>query len=601
MSRHLITIALGPVQDFIAAARRTRDLWYGSHLLSEISKAAALAVHKRRGKLIFPAPDAPDKDLRSDSDLNVANIILAELPEGVTPEEVKEAAYGAAKKCWKDCAEDARNRSEDYIVTSRWEEQVGDVLELYSAWIPLPNDETYKDTRRNLMRLLAGRKACRDFIQPKGYPGVPKSSLDGMRETVFDDPENIFLTLEEVGKLSSDERKLYRSLRLSRGEQLDVVGLTKRLGGGVKGYPSVSRISADPWLRGIPADDKNFKELLALCKQLTEKEKKLLTSIPENKAPRYRHFPYEGIVVYRNRHKELVEETWENESTSDFTPIFKQLSEVVKKLEDTFGVPNPYLAILVADGDRMGNVISNIELAEEHRKFSKQLSVFAGQANSIVEDNNGTLVYSGGDDVLAFLPLEKCLDCAAELHQKFGELKDDANNSPTLSVGLAIGHFMEPLEDLLTWGREAEKHAKEEGKNGLAIHLHTRAGAPIKFRKSWGNEPHNKLTEWVTLHIDNEISDKAAFDLRDISHIYKGWPVETEAQKEALASAIQAHASLALRRKESSEKSEGIKEIKNLINDISCADDLKKLAEEIIIARHIAKVKEQANREGLAC
>ena len=41
---HLLQIAIGPVQEFIAAARRTRDLWFGSYLLSEISKAAALSV-----------------------------------------------------------------------------------------------------------------------------------------------------------------------------------------------------------------------------------------------------------------------------------------------------------------------------------------------------------------------------------------------------------------------------------------------------------------------------------------------------------------------------------------------------------------------------
>ncbi len=54
MTAHLLVIALGPVQDFISAARRTRDLWFGSYLLSEISKAAARAVRKAGGELIFP-------------------------------------------------------------------------------------------------------------------------------------------------------------------------------------------------------------------------------------------------------------------------------------------------------------------------------------------------------------------------------------------------------------------------------------------------------------------------------------------------------------------------------------------------------------------
>ena len=49
MTWHLFVISIGSVQDFIAAARRTRDLWIGSHLLSEISKAAAKAIAEEGG------------------------------------------------------------------------------------------------------------------------------------------------------------------------------------------------------------------------------------------------------------------------------------------------------------------------------------------------------------------------------------------------------------------------------------------------------------------------------------------------------------------------------------------------------------------------
>jgi CRISPR-associated protein Cmr2 len=38
---YLFLVNIGPVQDFIASARRSRDLWYGSWLLSELAKAAA--------------------------------------------------------------------------------------------------------------------------------------------------------------------------------------------------------------------------------------------------------------------------------------------------------------------------------------------------------------------------------------------------------------------------------------------------------------------------------------------------------------------------------------------------------------------------------
>lgn len=76
---HLLAISVGFVQEFIAAARRTRDLWFGSYLLSEISKSVAKCVRDQGGKLIFPHPAS---DLQPGSRLNVANVILSELDAG---------------------------------------------------------------------------------------------------------------------------------------------------------------------------------------------------------------------------------------------------------------------------------------------------------------------------------------------------------------------------------------------------------------------------------------------------------------------------------------------------------------------------------------
>src|SRR5438128_1500302 len=94
MTAHLLQLALGPVQDLIERARRTRDLWFGSLLLSEVSKAAALSIRKEDGMLIFPAADT---DL---TDLSVANIIVAELHPGVDPAAVAKTAKDAAMGCW---------------------------------------------------------------------------------------------------------------------------------------------------------------------------------------------------------------------------------------------------------------------------------------------------------------------------------------------------------------------------------------------------------------------------------------------------------------------------------------------------------------------
>ena len=44
MTRHMLLISLGPVQDFIASARRCQDLWFGSWLLSDLARTTAEEV-----------------------------------------------------------------------------------------------------------------------------------------------------------------------------------------------------------------------------------------------------------------------------------------------------------------------------------------------------------------------------------------------------------------------------------------------------------------------------------------------------------------------------------------------------------------------------
>jgi hypothetical protein len=54
-TQSLLLITIGPVQEFIAAARRSRDLWFGSWLLSELSKAAA--INSCTGPIVISSSD----------------------------------------------------------------------------------------------------------------------------------------------------------------------------------------------------------------------------------------------------------------------------------------------------------------------------------------------------------------------------------------------------------------------------------------------------------------------------------------------------------------------------------------------------------------
>ena len=359
MTAHLLAISLGPVQGFVASARRTGDLWFGSYLLSEVSKAAAKAIHDiahaHGGDLVFPAPSHPG-DLAPDSPLNVANIILAELRDA-DPAMVAQSAKEAARARWRQVADAVYHDHRGVIHREIWADQVHDVIEFYAAWASLADD--YPAARRHVMRLLGGRKNCRDFLPAKGRAGVPKSSLDGLRESVLKDP-----------KKEPWPQHHRRRLRLRDGEQLDAIGLVKRTAEGHWPYPCVARVAADPWLRGLVAacGENVLEPLRSACQALGDAVVRRLDTSSERGYPHYADFPYEATSLFRSRHHELWEESREEgESAGASRQKFRGLEAALDELRSRAsalgmpGEPNPYVAVLVADGDRVGEALSHLE------------------------------------------------------------------------------------------------------------------------------------------------------------------------------------------------------------------------------------------------
>ena len=140
-----------------------------------------------------------------------------------------------------------------------------------------------------------------------------------------------------------------------------------------------------------------------------------------------------------------------------------------------------------------------------HASISEALNNFASYvAPRIVEKYTGTMIYSGGDDVLALLPARRAVECATELRRAFrGEdgavpgWKDEngrqlltMGNRAKLSAGIAFVHFMEDLRLALEEARQAEKSAKEDGgRDWLNLHFMRRSGEHSKTGLSWEHAP----------------------------------------------------------------------------------------------------------------
>ena len=567
MSKHLLVMSIGPVQKFISAARRTRDLWFGSYALSEISKAAAREVSGRGGKLIFPAPNSKE-DLEQDSPLNVANVILCEL-NGPDPRDVAERAKAAAKRRWREFADDARSRVGESVREDIWESQVDDVIEFSAAWVRVT--DRYTEDRKHLMRLLAGRKQCFDFQPARGVQGVPKSSLDGLRESV--------LAMGGGG------------IHLAPGEQLDVIGVVKReaevkwVAAGNGAYPSVARIAADPWLRGLtPEERTGFREATG-CLQPQ------IARIDKKKYPQFKSFPFDGTVCFPSRYAEL--ET-DGEADRSIMGLRAAIGAV------RAGEADPYLAVLVADGDHVGAALSRISDANGHRNFSQALAKFSESAAKIIAEHQGVAVYCGGDDVLALVPVDMALQCAAALARAFRDKMQPFGGEPppTLSVGVAIGHFMEPLEDLLEYGREAEGHAKrpraadagQTPRDSLAVHLHKRGGGPVFFRENWGRRPDEHLKILAESLNAGALSHRIAADLERLARVYDRWPEESA--RDAITK--DTRQVLAGKRPRHGGNGKAMARLDGLVEAIvTDAVSLRRLASGILIARQLASALRQ--------
>ncbi len=151
-----------------------------------------------------------------------------------------------------------------------------------------------------------------------------------------------------------------------------------------------------------------------------------------------------------------------------------------------------------------------------HLQFSEALANFGLHcARRIVERYDGQLIYAGGDDVLAMLPADSAIACARALRLAFRgdpalarECPRDFADAPdgfvqirepraaepswpllvpgdraTVSVGVAIAHVREPLQDVIGAARDAERRAKSfPDKDALAVTLFKRSGEIVEWQ-----------------------------------------------------------------------------------------------------------------------
>ncbi|MEM3862298.1 MAG: type III-B CRISPR-associated protein Cas10/Cmr2, partial [Thermoplasmatales archaeon] len=398
-----LSFKIGPVQEFIENARKTADLWSGSHILSYLSFSAIRAVAEECGPdaVIFPyLRGQPFVDFwlydtykivskPDEKHLQVSNIphrFLAIVPKTKTGELSKKIEE-SVRKAWLDISErvldrlqekgiidrddeelrrnwdrqiheafnittqslDWANPPEDDSAVRRWFEKIKevlpeDIIKKYNNWLAHytnPNTGALYGLYFELISALIDQKSrFFEHAEEPGEAGGERCSLCGIRNSIrTKDKEPKQFWKEVQNKFPGIFRE---------GERLCAVCTVKRL------YKEINPFDVRRDVDSVATIA--MREFLNKCKAIKEYDDFLNkfneiigSAIPSQRMEKDKP---EGEWFYL--------ETYNAESikreygiTIDQNKI-DELKKSLKNLYDKIGNPPKYYAILVMDGDEMG-------------------------------------------------------------------------------------------------------------------------------------------------------------------------------------------------------------------------------------------------------
>ncbi len=528
---------IGPVQGFVAQARRTRDFWAGSFLLSWLAGVAICAVKTQGGKIVFPVPN--DDFLKAlegkkvdklPKQGGIPNRFMADIND--CPNFSGSAVVEAVQQAWKAIADavykkDKQGLEQSYHTKKIWERQIAQFWDM--SWVITQGRDT---------SALDKRKNFRTHV-PSVEDGYKCMVMDGFQELSGASDKHsgkkrreYWTTLschihskdiderEELCAIAYVKRRFVHVFKDVKTE-LTVNGNSLTIHGWKLPHnvPSVAYMAAVPWLKSIlQSSDEEMKETYRYFISVLSEMSYMTKADIANQTERRNHVKFvqekiddnislaedislDGNVYYLNYWNNLNNFVGDKQNydgqIDKYRPKVKTaLSKLYKSMNDF--EPSPYYAILLMDGDSLGK-----QMSHEKRQpvISQALDDFTQQAEKIVHENDGFLIYAGGDDVLALLSLDDAMKTANQLREAYVKCFENAPNKvkaekpecdvenvySTLSGAINYCHINTPLTQVLKDSHQLlDDIAKDgTGRNALAVRVHKPSGQAVQWSLPW--------------------------------------------------------------------------------------------------------------------
>lgn len=415
--KYLFIFTIGPVQNFLAQARKIHDLYSGSRLLSYLIEIALKEINDTH-EIIFPKYESfQDNNIDSKPNRIVA-ILNFENSEGIKKfaNNLKKKILEEFKKLFTEITPKITFLENIEIVN-----QIESFLQIH--WVALIyENENYMEVYKKAERDLGAIKNLLEF-KALEQDGV-KCSLCGERTAYIFNKNNKKPKTNKVITLDLD--------LVQDNEGLCSICTLKRFHFKTNNsFDSTSDIAILDTLNTL-------KRLSVTSKKYSDTRNYYLDDLP----------------------KEL---------THDKKQELLVIHEEAKKNGLKF---TTYYAIINFDGDSIGKVLAgaylkkNVKLEVFHKSFSQCLANFAKEVKAKTDNIYGRTIYAGGDDFMGFININyifQALDFYKKTFEKeiISKLADDLTTSElSFSAGIVIAHYKEPLSQVIKQSRVMVEKAK---------------------------------------------------------------------------------------------------------------------------------------------
>lgn len=495
---------IGPVQSFVAQARRTRDFWAGSFLLSWLSAVAMREVQQQGGEIIFPSLDQAYLNWLDGKGMGEAP------QQGCIPNRFKARFAGkadgkvieqAVQQAWLALAEtvyqnDLKKPGVSSLATEAiWQRQVDSFWEITWVVTDSASDNGALDRRKNWRTYL-----------PPDEPGIKCMMMDGWQElSGLPEPGQPYPSKVDLDKFWQPIQERMKT-DLREGEMLSAIAFIKRrfvrhfkqvpMGWWLPpNVPSVAFMAGVHWLKSIlkatsgAAVKQAWETYLQAAYDLSKEKQEWQTRIRCLEKGDLKDIDrdwkaLDGNLFYRS--------ALENPNIFPDEAKAKKVATALSNLNKVAGVAaaSPFYAVLRMDGDDMGKLLRKLQGQDDgEKRVSDALDDFTQAVPDLVAYHNGFLIYAGGDDVLAILPLENALECAARLRERYLAAFEGQNlaGGSTLSGAICFAHIKMPLGRVLEDSHALlDKVAKAQtGRDAIAVRVLKPGGQTLQWAQPW--------------------------------------------------------------------------------------------------------------------